>query len=490
MDLIKYLASIISAALILSPVMINAQEPAPEEPHVCQWTETVVTEPSCTESGLAVRSCAGCGAEQELELPAAGHSYGEPTVSSSCTEPTVETVVCTVCKDEQHTELSPAPGHTWSEWVESEHPCDEDGEKTRTCEVCGEVESETVPAPGHVWSEWSVTDSTCAVDGERIRSCTVCGEAETEIIPAPGHSWGGWSEFILPTCTEAGRERRYCIDCGEYDYREVAALGHRWGEWTVITEPTCTTEGVRTHACTKCPETENEAIPALGHSWSEWTVVSAPTYLEDGEKTRSCTVCAESESAVIEKLANPFTDVKPEKWYTTPILFCLQNGYMVGVSDSAFSLSQPVTRAMIVQIMAKISEADLDAPEYQSSIFVDIADGKWYTSAVSWAYQNGLASGIGQGHFGYKNSITREELALFLMKLTEHNGYGTGQRGALSDGYEDVDRIHSWAYDAVDWALTTGVMHGSTPKHVSPRIPLTRAQVAEIVYDYCTKLIG
>ncbi len=451
MNPVKYVFSIISAAVLLSPMIISADGELPEIPHECQWTQTVIQEPSCTEPGIGIQVCEGCGAEEEYDIPALEHSYGEPVISGSCTEPAAETFVCTLCGDKKVIEISAAPGHLWSEWTESKGFCDEEGEK--------------------------------------IRTCTVCGETETEIIPATEHAWGGWNERDVPTCTEEGSEKRVCIDCGDSETRAVAALGHRWGEWNIITEPSCTEEGERTHTCTKCPETANEPLSALGHAWGEWITVKEPTYLDEGEKTRSCTVCAVIENVSIEMLANPFTDVKPEKWYTAPILFCLQNEYMVGISDSLFSLSQPVTRAMIVQIMAKLCGADLGAPEYQTCSFVDIADGKWYTSAVAWANKNGLASGIGQGHFGYKNSITREELALFLMKLTEYNGYGTGQRGALPGGYKDIDRIHSWAYDAVDWALTTGVMHGSTPNHVSPRIPLTRAQVAEIVYDYCRAIV-
>ncbi|MBQ3100700.1 MAG: S-layer homology domain-containing protein [Clostridia bacterium] len=409
-------------------------------------------DPTCTSTGTGVNRCDICFAEIEFEIPTTSHSYGEPVISGSCTEPAAETYTCTVCGNIKTVQISSAPGHLWGKWDENQPSCDKEGEK--------------------------------------IRYCTICNESDTEIIPAAEHDWASWNEFIAPGCTTDGKDKRICMNCRSFETRSTAPLGHSWGEWNIITASGCTTEGERTHTCKRCSVIENEITPADGHAWSDWQTLTAPTYLEEGNKIRYCAVCNENENAVIAQKKNPFDDVKADKWYTTPILYCLQYEYMVGVSDTGFSLSQPVTRAMIVQIMAKIAGADLNAAEYQSCVFNDVADGKWYTSAVAWANKNGLASGIGEGQFGYKNSITREELAVFLMKLTEHCGYSATVRGALNNGYKDTDRIHSWAYEALDWALTSGVMHGSTPQHVSPRIPLTRAQVAEIVYGYCTKVLG
>lgn len=447
--------------------------------------------PTCTEDGLSVRICSLCGTEEEQTVPATGHSLHFLTnkVDPTCSSIGTGVNVCEVCSAEVEFEI-PMTNHSYGEPMIG-GSCTEPSTETYTCTVCGHIKTVQISAaPGHLWSKWTENQPSCDKDGEKNRYCTVCNESETEVIPATDHDWAEWNEYIAPGCTTDGKDKRICMNCLSFETRSTAPLGHRWGEWSFITEPTCIAEGERTHTCNVCALTENETVPANGHAWNDWQTIVAPTYLKEGSKTRYCAVCNESETDSVAKKKNPFTDVKDGKWYTSPILYCLQYEYMVGISDNSFSLSQPVTRAMIVQIMAKIAGADLDAAEYQKSTFSDVADGKWYTSAVTWANKNGLASGIGKGHFGYKNSITREELAVFLMKLAQYGGHSTNQRGALKTGYKDTDRIHSWAYDALDWALTSGVMHGSTPQHVSPRIALTRAQVAEIVYDYCRKILG
>lgn len=407
--------------------------------------------PSCTVEGKLQRICSLCDETEYMYEDILPHSYSDPVnLGATCTEPEKEISTCTVCEYEQITELSPALGHKWGSWSENDHDCTEAGERTRTCHTCGATETETT-APGE-------------------------------------HGWGPWNEYTIPDCTAEGSDKRVCMDCDAVEFRTVAPLGHTWGEWDIITDTTCTEPGEHTHTCIKCGTFENGVIDPKGHSFGEWTTVTEATYLSDGEMIRTCTACGIRENKPIEKLANPFTDVKVNKWYTTPILFCLQNEYMVGTTEALFSLSQPVTRAMTVQIMAKIAGADLNTAEFQKSSFSDVSTGKWYTSAVEWAYKNGLAAGTGGDCFSYKKNVTREEMALFLMKLAKFMGADTSAKGALPGVYKDISRIHSWAYDAVDWAITSGVMHGSTSKYISPRIDLTRAQIAEIIHDFADKL--
>ena len=54
------------------------------------------------------------------------------------------------------------------------------------CTDCGKVLclGESIPAKGHSWSDWEVTqEADCFHEGERIRSCALCGESERENLP-------------------------------------------------------------------------------------------------------------------------------------------------------------------------------------------------------------------------------------------------------------------------------------------------------------------
>ena len=58
-----------------------------------------VTEPTCTESGKQIRTCAICGAEQSQELAATGHIWDAGVVTKEPTESTegVRTYTCATC---------------------------------------------------------------------------------------------------------------------------------------------------------------------------------------------------------------------------------------------------------------------------------------------------------------------------------------------------------------------------------------------------------
>ena len=112
-----------------------------------------------------------------------------------------------------------------------------------------------------------------------------------------------------------------------------------------------------------------------------------------------------------------FLDVPDGKWYSEGISFCAANGYMDGVAEGKFDRQSNLTRAMFMTILAKVDGVDLSPYEGESS-FGDVKTDGWYTAAIEWAAQNDITGGVGTGIdnkpiFGYKNPITREQMAQF-----------------------------------------------------------------------------
>ncbi len=203
--------------------------------------------------------------------------------------------------------------------------------------------------------------------------------------------------------------------------------------------------------------------------------------------------------------AEGFDDVSEGKWYTDGISFCVANGLMAGVADGQFDRSGTLTRAMFVTILAQVDWANTESYA-DEQIFTDVKPGKWYTGAVNWAYANGLASGLGDGSFGYKNPVTREQMAVFLyayMRYAVESGLGIDldfieeadiyidlvSRADLSV-FDDADRIHSWASDAMSWAVEAGLFTGTTETTLDPRGNCTRAQAAVLIYALCRDVIN
>ena len=183
--------------------------------------------------------------------------------------------------------------------------------------------------------------------------------------------------------------------------------------------------------------------------------------------------------------ADGFIDVAEGKWYTEGISYCAANGFMAGVSNDTFDRNGTLTRAMFVTILAQVDWADTE-PYANEQVFTDVKPGRWYSGAVNWAYANGLAGGLGDGTFGYKNPVTREQMAVFLyayvcyaiesglhidldyINESYDKPYSITERADLS-GYTDADRIHSWASDAMAWAVAAGIIGGTSDTTLDPR---------------------
>ncbi len=108
-----------------------------------------------------------------------------------------------------------------------------------------------------------------------------------------------------------------------------------------------------------------------------------------------------------------FSDVYAGKWYTDAVNWAVGVGVTGGIGDGKFGTNDTCTRAQIVTFIWKALGCPDPGPAAQ---FSDVADGKWYTSAVSWAVNNGVTGGIGNGKFGPNEPCTRAQVVTFLYK--------------------------------------------------------------------------
>jgi len=108
----------------------------------------------------------------------------------------------------------------------------------------------------------------------------------------------------------------------------------------------------------------------------------------------------------------PFFDANPSDWFYRDVAFVYQHGLMVGVAQGRFSPYSPVTRGMVAHVLFNMHEEPATAGAGTS--FSDVEIGRWYAEAITWAYENGLVSGFGDGTFRPSQYITRAHLTLLL----------------------------------------------------------------------------
>lgn len=105
------------------------------------FTETVTTEPTCTEPGIKTYTCE-CGYSKDEVISANGHSFANTWTSD-------ETNHWHVCTVEGCTATTTPEAHSWNEGVvTTPATATTAGERTYTCTVCQATKKETIPATG------------------------------------------------------------------------------------------------------------------------------------------------------------------------------------------------------------------------------------------------------------------------------------------------------------------------------------------------------
>lgn len=182
---------------------------------------------------------------------------------------------------------------------------------------------------------------------------------------------------------------------------------------------------------------------------------------------------------------NPFWDVPQSHWAHEAVTYVYDNDLMNGTDGSLFSPESTTTRAQVVTVLYRL--AGQPAADWANP-FWDVPASAWFHDAVTWAWENDITGGVSSTHFGAGNAVTREQLATFLYRYAQDQGYDTSARADLS-GYSDAGLVSSYATEALSWANATGLITGTTATTLSPKGSATRAQVATILSRFCQDVI-
>ena len=229
--------------------------------------------------------------------------------------------------------------------------------------------------------------------------------------------------------------------------------------------------------------------PALGHQWGQWTVEQEADCFHDGKETRTCATCSETESRIVPANAGncpskDFQDLDCTRWYHEGVDFMVRNTYMNGVSETIFSVNGKVTRGQVVTILYRV--AGMPSVEGLENPFQDVSAGKFYTNAVTWAFNEGIVMGTSETIFAPDVSITREQIAAILYR---YDGENTVKEDNLSD-FSDGTNVSNFAKDAMNWAVTNGLINGigtGETATLSAKTTATRSQIAVILMRYLTE---
>lgn len=189
-------------------------------------------------------------------------------------------------------------------------------------------------------------------------------------------------------------------------------------------------------------------------------------------------------SAFAANDTSAFSDVKTSAWYHEDVQYVSENGLMKGTGENLFSPDATTTRGMIVTILYRLEG---EPSPTGACPFQDVASGKYYEKAITWAAENGIVSGFSADTFGPDQNITREQMAAILYRYATYKKYDVSTAGDLSK-FPDADKVSSYAVDAMKWANAAGLINGSNDGKLYPAGNATRAQVAAILTRFCKNI--
>ena len=182
-----------------------------------------------------------------------------------------------------------------------------------------------------------------------------------------------------------------------------------------------------------------------------------------------------------EETGLPFTDVSSGSWYYDSVAYVYEQGLMGGTGEGRFSPDLTTSRAMIVTILYRLEGSPAVSG---GATFSDVAAGGWYADAVAWASANGIVTGYANGSFGPDDTITREQMAAILYRYARYKGQDLSAQAGL-DSYADAAQVSAYAADAMEWAVGSGLITGTSATTLSPAGSATRAQAAVILARFC-----
>ena len=144
--------------------------------------------------------------------------------------------------------------------------------------------------------------------------------------------------------------------------------------------------------------------------------VSATTFAPNASCTRGQMVTflwKAAGSPEPKSLTTAFTDVKSGAYYEKAVAWAVENKVTTGTSATTFSPDATVTRGQSVTFLWKANNSPAAA---SASAFTDVAASAYYASAVNWAVEKGVTSGMSATTFSPNSNCTRAQIVTFLYR--------------------------------------------------------------------------
>lgn len=180
-------------------------------------------------------------------------------------------------------------------------------------------------------------------------------------------------------------------------------------------------------------------------------------------------------------VGSPFSDVSKNYWASSQIGKAYNLGIVSGYPDGTFRPGNSVTGAHLVAMFARrYCSSDINADAAHAA---GITYG-WYDGELYALRKNGYLDGIPST--AWDTAAPRELLVALLYNVAGRPSADTSMLASFTDRGD----VASYAVPGFSWAVSNGIVSGTSTTTLSPRGTATRAQVAVIMIRYIEKFEG
>ena len=174
-----------------------------------------------------------------------------------------------------------------------------------------------------------------------------------------------------------------------------------------------------------------------------------------------------------------FSDVK-KHWAKDEIEVLASRMITSGKSETTFAPQQDLTRAEFAVLLSRTLRLPTESYE---GIFKDVKESKgWAYAGVEAAYRAGIVKGNLDGTFSPDAKITREEMALMIVRAVKYQDETLLEGMEPSNKFKDDAKIGAFAKEAVYQSNELGIIKGRTDNSFDPKVHTTRAETAVMLY--------
>lgn len=177
-----------------------------------------------------------------------------------------------------------------------------------------------------------------------------------------------------------------------------------------------------------------------------------------------------------------FTDLVDTEWSREAVEYLADAGVINGKGENSFAPNDAVTREEGAKIIVAAFDLLIDA----DCEFTDVAADRWSYAYIAAAVEAGILTGYGDS-FGPADTMTREQAATILYRAAELI------KLELTDektDFTDAEHASDWSRDAIASLAANGVINGMGDGTFAPKATLTRAQLAQLVYNVLVTIGG